>query len=104
MFEVFLNTPVLNLRTLFQKNPFLVVAIMVTNAKSKRWYFYDGTTSQGNVLENIMSQFGLQQTIKEPTRILDNSSSCSDLIFASKPSLITETGVHRLYIQTFMIR
>ena len=30
--------------------------------------------SQGNVLEIITSQFGLQQIIKEPTHILDNSS------------------------------
>ena len=73
-FEKFSDNLELNLGTLSQKNPFLVVAIGDFNAKSKSWYINDSTTSQGNVLENITSQFGLQQIIKEPTHILDNSS------------------------------
>ena len=32
--------------------------------------------------------------IKEPTHILDTSSSCIDLIFRSQPNLIIESGVH----------
>ena len=35
----------------------------------------------------------MHQVIKEPTHILHNSSSCIDLIFASQPNLITESGV-----------
>ena len=80
--------------TLSQKNPFLVVAIGDIKAKSKSWCINDSTTSQGNVLENITLQFGLQQIIKEPTHILDNSSSCIDFIFTSQPDLITESGVY----------
>ena len=83
-FEKFSDNLKLNLGTLSQKNPFLVVAIGDFNAKSKSWYISDSTTSQGNVLENITSQFGLQQTIKEPTHILDHSSSCIDLVFTAK--------------------
>ena len=96
-FEKFSDNLELNLGTLSQKNPFLVVA------KSKSWYINDSTTSQGNVLENITSHFGLQQIIKEPTHILDNSSSCIDLIFTSQPNLITESGVYLPYIQTVII-
>ena len=51
--------------TLSQKSSFPVVAIGNFNAKSKSWYINDSTTSQGNVLENITSQFGLQQIIKK---------------------------------------
>ena len=51
-------------------------------------------TSQGNVLENITSQSGLQHIIKDPIHILDNVSSCIDFIFTSQPNLITESGVH----------
>ena len=36
----------------------------------------------------------MHQVIKEPTHILHNSSSCIDLIFASQPNLIIESGVH----------
>ena len=77
-----------------RKNPFLLVAIGDFNAKSKVWYCNDNTTSQGKALENVTSQFGLHQVIKEPTHILHNSSSCIDLIFASQPNLIIESGVH----------
>ena len=50
-FEKFSNDLELNLGTLSQKNPFLVVAIGDFNPKSKRWYINDSTNSQGNVLE-----------------------------------------------------
>ena len=45
-------------------------------------------------MENVTSQFGLHQVIKESTYILHNSSSCIDLIFASQPNLINEARVH----------
>ena len=47
-----------------------------------------------NIIDNITSQFGLRQEIKEPTYILDTSSSFIDLIFASLPHLIIDSGVH----------
>ena len=93
-FETFIYNFELNLETLSRKNPFLLVAIGDFNAKSKVWYCNDNTTSQGKALENVTSQFGLHQVIKEPTHILHNSSSCIDLIFASQPNLIIESGVH----------
>ena len=71
----------------------LLVAIGDFNAKLKSWYFNDRTTSHGNVLKNITSHFALQRIIKEPTHVLDHSSSCTDLIFTSQLNLITESGV-----------
>ena len=85
-FETFIDNFELNLETLSRKNPFLLVAIGDFNAKSKVWYCNDNTTSQGKALENVTSQFGLHQVIKEPTHILHNSSSCIYLIFASQPN------------------
>ena len=93
-FETFIDNFELNLETLSRKNPFLLVAIGDFNAKSKVWYCNDNTTDQGKALENVTSQFGLHQVIKEPTHILHNSSSCIDLIFGSQPNLIIESGVH----------
>ena len=52
-FEKFSDNLELNLVTLSQINPFLVVAVGDFNRKSKNWYFNDNTTSQGNELENI---------------------------------------------------
>ena len=50
--------------------------------------------SRRNEIENVTAQFGLQQIIKEPTRISNTSSSCTDLIFTSQSNLITGSGVH----------
>ena len=36
----------------------------------------------------------MKQVITEPTHILENSSSCADLIFSNQPNLITDSGVH----------
>ena len=74
--------------------PFLIVLIGDLNAKSKNWYSHDKTSHEGNEIENVTAQFGLQQIIKEPTHISNTSSSCIDLIFTSQPNLITDSGVH----------
>ena len=83
-----------NLDRLFQDNPFLVVVIGDFIVKSSNWYYHDKSSSEGNAVDAITKQYGLHQVIKEPTHILDNSSTCIDLIFTSQPNLIIESGVH----------
>ena len=46
------------------------------------------------VMKAVTSQNGLHQEINKPTHILNNSSSCIDLIFNSQPNLLMESGVH----------
>ena len=65
----FIDNLELNLETLFQNNPFLIVLIKDLNAKLKNWYSYDKTSHEGNEIENVTAQFGFQQLIKEPTHI-----------------------------------
>ena len=93
-FEKFIDNLELNLETLCQNNPFLIVLIGDLNAKSKNWYSHDKTSHEGNEIENVTAQFGLQQIIKEPTHISNTSSSCIDLISTSQPNFITGSGVH----------
>ena len=82
------------LEILAQKNPFMITAFGDFNAKPTNWYNKDKTTFEGNTIDNITSQLGLQQLINEPTYILQNSNSCIDLIFTSQPNLVIESGVH----------
>ena len=77
-----------------QNNPFLVVLFGDFNAKSSNWCKSELTISEGKSTESISSQFSLLQVINEPTHILGSSSSCIDLIFTSKPNLMTESGFH----------
>ena len=71
-FEKFSEKLELNLDSLVQNNPFLVVLIGHFNAKSKNWYKHDKCSFEGNIIENVTSQFGLHQVIKESTHILGN--------------------------------
>ena len=64
------------------------------NAKSKNWYSLKKSSHEGNEIENVTAQFGLQQIIKEPTHISNTSSAFIDLIFTSQINLITDSGVH----------
>ena len=68
-FKKFIDNLELNLETLCQNNPFLIVLIRDLNAKLKNWYSHDKTSHEGNEIENVTAQFGFQQLTKEPTHI-----------------------------------
>ena len=57
------------------------------------WYRNDNCSFEGNIIANVTSQFGLQQVIKEPTHILDNSYSCIDAIFTFLANLLIQSLV-----------
>ena len=52
------------------------------NSKSSNWYNKDITSNEGRKIEAVTSH-SLHQKINEPTHILNNSSSCFELIFSS---------------------
>ena len=64
------------------------------NIKSKSWYINDKTTTEGAKIEFVTSQYGLHQIINELIHVLENSSSCIDLIFTSQPNLVVDSGLH----------
>ena len=84
----------MTLETLAQKGSFLTPIIGDFNAKSRNCYNHDKTSSEGSTTESITSQFGLYQLINEPTHLLQNSSSCIDLIFTLQANIAVESGVH----------
>ena len=91
-FATFSDNLEMTLHLVSNKNPFLVVVLGDFNAKLSRWHDKDSSTSEGILVESITSQFGLHQIIYEPTYMLENSSSCIDLIFALQPNLSVESG------------
>ena len=68
----------LNLDKATTCNPLLVVVLGDFNAKSCNWCINDKTNSEGAKIDTLTSQDGLHQIVKEPTHILDTSSSCID--------------------------
>ena len=73
-----------------KKNPFLLAVLGDFNAKLSQWHDKDSNTSERISIENIRSQFRLHQIINEPRHILENSSSCVDVIFTLQPNLSVE--------------
>ena len=53
------------------------------NAKSSNWSSNDTTTTQGVQLDYLTLLYGMRQVLTEPTHILENCSSCIDLIFSN---------------------
>ena len=93
-FETFADNFEMTLEILAQNFFFLITAIGAFHAKSKNWYNKDKTSFKDNTVENVILQLRLHQLIHEATHILQNSSSCIDLIFTSQSNLVTESGVH----------
>ena len=76
------------------KSSFVIVVLRDFNERMEGWYQNDITTFEGCKIDITTSQFGLSQTVKEPTHNLSNSTSCIDLIFTSQPNLVMHSGVH----------
>ena len=83
-----------NWKHIANKSPFLIVVLDDFNARMQGLYQNDITTSEGCKINISTSQFGLSQIIKQPTHILNNLTSCMDLIFTSQPYLVMHSGVH----------
>ena len=75
----------MNLDAQSTNSPFLNVMIGDFNAKSNNWCLNDITSFAGLQTGFLASQLSMSQVIKNPTHISDNSNSCIDLIFTSKP-------------------
>ena len=76
------------------QKPFLSVILGDFNARSKSWYNGDIDTVEGTNILSLTSSSGFHQIIKEPTHLLNQSSSCIDLIFTDQPNLLVDIGVH----------
>ena len=64
------------------------------NCRNSNWYLGDPVTPQGAGVEALTSFYGLNQLIKTPTHLLQNSATCIDLVFTNQPHLVMESGVH----------
>ena len=79
-FESFADNLEVNLDSVALRNPYLIVVLNDFNAQTKEWYPQRKTTYEGNRIDGIKTQFGLEQLIHELTHIIGKTSSCIDLI------------------------
>ena len=93
-FDSFLDNLKLNLETMTDNNPFLVVAIGDFNARSSSWCINDKSNYEGTKIDCLATECDLKQVINEPTHLLENSSSCIDVIFTPQTNLVMNAGIH----------
>ena len=87
-FESFIDNLELNIDTIAAKNPYLIGILGDFNAKLSTWCRSDKSNYEGSRIDGLVSNYGLQQLINEPTHRTGNSSSCIGLLFCSQPNLV----------------
>ena len=92
-FESFTDNFGCNLDSIALRNPYLTIVLSDFNAQTQIWSPLGKTTYEGTSIDNIMSQFGLEQLIQKPTHIIGARTFSIDLIFASQSNLVVESGV-----------
>ena len=94
-FELFLTNLEDLLADITNRNPHFMLLLGDFNAKSKTWFINDQSSREGTQFWNpFLLYIVMKQLIAEPTHVLENSSSCIDLIFTTQPNLIMDAGVH----------
>ena len=64
------------------------------NCRNFNWYLGDPVTLQRARVEVLTSFYAMNQLIKTPAHLLQNSVTCIDLVFTNQPYLVMESGVH----------
>ena len=72
---------------IYSRKADFVLMIGDFNAKSCNWSINDTTTPEGAQLDSITSLYGMKQLISEPTHILQQSSSCINLILTNQSNV-----------------
>ena len=80
-------------------NPDFSIILGDFNDRSKSWWKSDINSIEGTKIDSVTTSYVLQQLITQPTHLLANSSTCSDLIFTDHPSLIVDCGIHPSFHQ-----
>ena len=91
-FDNFLQLFEEHLQDIF-KSSFVLITVDF-NCRNSNLYLGDPVTPQGARAETLTPFHGLNQLIKTPTHLLQNSATCIDLVFTYQPHLVMESGVH----------
>ena len=77
-----------------QLKPSITIILGDFNARSSDWWPNDITSPEGTHINSLISVYGFDQLISDPTHALSASSSCIDLTFTDQPNLAVDSGVY----------
>ena len=87
-FKAFLKNFELNLDTILTNHPFLTAFFVILISSLTFSLTVKRTSYEGPGIADLTFQFS------EPTHLTKNSSSCTDLMFTSQPTLVMEPGLN----------
>ena len=93
-FYSFLENLELVFQNLKNKRPHFIILTGDFDCRSDSWWVEDEVTTEGTKLSELCDSYCLNQLTEEPTHILGNSMSCTDLIITDQPNLFVDSGVH----------
>ena len=76
-------------------NPAISIITADFNGKCSKWYSFDTSDNIGKELDTTTLTAGYTQIIGKPTHFTKHSSSCTDLIFTSNPSILVDSGIKK---------
>ena len=80
-----------------QLKPSFTIILGDFNARSSNWWL-DITSPEGTHINSLISMYGFDQLISDPTHIIPASFSCIELIFTDQPNLVVDSGAILLFI------
>ena len=98
-FGKFLENLELSMDHVVDKNPYMVVVPGDFNVKPISRFVNDVINIERSKIDILTASFGFNQVINKLTHILNNSSSCIDLIVTLQSNQVIESGVHSSHHQ-----
>ncbi len=62
------------------------------NGRNSVFWSEDITNTDGRIINSIFETHNYEQMIQEPTRVVENTKSCIDLVFTNNPHIFSEVG------------
>ena len=91
-FDTFCSNFNLFLPNINDLNPASSIVIGDFNARNSKWRSSDKETFEGRAIHSLTTSAGYIQLTDQHTHVINNSSSCIDLAFASNLNVIYNSG------------
>ena len=101
-FDTFCSNLNLFLSNINDLNPASSIVNGDFNARTSKWWSSDKETFEGRAIHSLTTSAGYTQLIDQPIHVINNSSSCINLVFATNPDIICSSGA-KLSLFDFMI-
>ena len=82
-----------SVQCLKNENPYCQFHLGDFNCHQKEWWAGDNDDTEGNLLNEIITDENLSQLVTEPTHIIGTHRSCLDLVFTDQPNLVNDCRI-----------